>query len=412
MRALAERTRAEATPPPLTESVAGAPRIDRRTVLRGLGLGGATILVAGTGVLSYRVYDNGILRAGAGAPYEAWESWRDDPSPLGAVAAATLAANPHNTQPWVFRATATTVDLYADEGRRMPAADPFDREQQIGIGCALENLHLALLARGYRPVVTLAPDGHDRRHLARVSLQSAAPRTSELYAAIGRRHTDQGPYEARSVARELLDRVAQHDDLGAVRVSWIDDPTTKDAMGALLVAATEAIIADREQSEEAFGWFRSSRDEIDVHRDGLTLDGQGFGGVQLTVAKLLPASSRIEGDAFWLEQTRTVHTATAAAYGVLTVTDPDDVATRLAGGRLLQRIHLAATAVGLALQPMNQLTERIDRDRSLGRSPEFGAPFERLLASPGAHPLVAFRIGYPKRPARPSPRRPLQAVLS
>ena len=354
-------------------SVSTEPRVDRRTLLRGLGLGGATILVASTGVLSYRVYDNGVLSAGAGAPYEAWDQWRDDSSPLGAVAAAMLAANPHNTQPWVFRVTATTVDVFADQGRRMPIGDPLDREQQIGIGCALENMNLALLARGFRPTTTLAPDAADPRHLATVILLPAAPTTSELYAAIGRRHTNRGPYEARRVPPDLLDRVARHDDLAEIRVTWIDDPTTKDAMGALLVAATEAIIADRKQSEEAFGWFRSSRDEIDMHRDGLTLDGQGFGAVQLTVAKLLPASSRTEGDAFWLEQTRTVHTATAGAYGVLTV------------------------------------TERIDRDRSLGRVPEFGAPFERLLATPGEHPLVAFRVGYPKRPARPSP---LQAVLS
>lgn len=77
----------------------------------------------------------------------------------------------------------------------------------------------------------------------------------------------------------------------------------------------------------------------------------------LTLGKLSPATDRSAGDTFWVEQTRSVHTATAAAYGVITVADPSDPILRLNGGRLLQRIHLAATAQGLALQHMNQVTE-------------------------------------------------------
>ena len=67
-------------------------------------------------------------------------------------------------------------------------------------------------------------------------------------------------------------------------------------------------------------WFRGSNDEIQRHRDGLMLDGQGLSPLVLGVAKLLPASSRADGDQFWVKQTRTVHTATAAAYGVITAT--------------------------------------------------------------------------------------------
>ena len=51
----------------------------------------------------------------------------------------------------------------------------------------------------------------------------------------------------------------------------------------------------------------------------LTLDGQGLGDLTLLAAKILPAQSRTDGDTFWLKATRDVHTATAAAYGVITV---------------------------------------------------------------------------------------------
>lgn len=61
---------------------------------------------------------------------------------MGAVGAAILAANPHNTQPGLFHVTSSSVDVFADSGRGMPAVDPFDREHNVGMGCALENLVL------------------------------------------------------------------------------------------------------------------------------------------------------------------------------------------------------------------------------------------------------------------------------
>ena len=181
------------------------------------------------------------------------------------------------------------------------------------------------------------------------------------------------------------------------------------SLGGLLVDAAQAVVDDEQQSRDGFAWFRSDDDEIQVHRDGLTLDAQGLGPLVLAAAKLLPASTRSAGDAFWVKQTRDVHTATAAAYGVVTAATPDDRATQLCAGRLLQRIHLTATTKGVALQHLNQITERIDAERAAGAPATFGPRLTALLP-PGARPLVAFRVGYPERAARPSPRRSVADV--
>jgi hypothetical protein len=195
-----------------------------------------------------------------------------------------------------------------------------------------------------------------------------------------------------------------------VEVRWIADPTPRAALSRLLVDAAAALCADEQQSRDNFAWFRPDNDEVQRHRDGLSLGGQGFGPLMLAVATLLPASSRADGDRFWLEQTTTVHTATAAAYGVITTATADDRSTQLTAGRLLERVHLTATSRGIALHHMNQITERIDRERSTGAAPTFAPRFAALLPR-GEQPLLTFRVGRPVRAAAPSPRRAAAQVI-
>jgi len=79
-------------------------------------------------------------------------------------------------------------------------------------------------------------------------------------------------------------------------------------------------------------------------------------------------------------------------FGMLIVRNAHDDAQRLCGGRAWQRLHLAATAHGLALQPLNQPTERADREQTLGITRTFGKAFTRASARP-LRPLVSRPVG-------------------
>ena len=126
----------------------------RRTFLKGAGA--LTILVAGGGV--WRAYDQGVFSIGQGPAYEPWKNWRTDASegPLVLVRAAILAANPHNTQPWLFKVTDRRIELYADTIRNLGTFDPYLREMHLGLGCAVENIVLAAMANGYEAEITLS----------------------------------------------------------------------------------------------------------------------------------------------------------------------------------------------------------------------------------------------------------------
>lgn len=374
--------------------------MSRRQVL---GAAGATLTVAATGVLSYRAYDAAVLDPGSGPAYAPWRSWRELPGPWGTVGAAVLAASPHNTQPWRFAVSTDAIDVVDDPARGTGSVDPFGRERDVGLGCALENLVLACAPRGLRPAVTLLPDGGGDR-VAHVGLLPTAPGTDPLAEAIDRRHTHRGPFLPTPLTAGTLQALAGP----AEPVHWVVDDRA--ALGRLLVDAAEALVADEQQSIDNFAWFRATHDEEQRHRDGLVLDGQGFGPLELGVAKLLPPASRVAGDRFWVDRTRDVHTATAAAYGVITVPADDDTRVRrLEAGRLLQRIHLRATTLGIALHHMNQITERLDREASTGSVSDLGPRFAALLPA-GTRPLLTSRVGVPARASRPTPRRSVEEV--
>src|SRR5207302_8672610 len=114
---------------------------------------------------------------------------------LPLVRAAILAANPHDSQPWLFRVGASGIDLFADTALDIGAVDPDHREMYIGLGCALDNLLLAAGARGLAWRLALMPDRAHATHVARIDLTPGPRATSELYEAIPHRHTNRGPYD-------------------------------------------------------------------------------------------------------------------------------------------------------------------------------------------------------------------------
>ena len=189
---------------------------------------------------------------------EALEQARLHPVPIPAdsvgnlLATAARAPSIFNTQPWLFRVTTHTIELYADPSRKL-RSDPAGREMLISCGAALYGLRLAIRALGYQPVVSLLPEPEQPGLLASVRFGAREPVTSRERAmidALPRRHTHRGGFGPDPLPRGLLiglqhDAVVEH-----AALALIDRPVAYTQLASIVAKASASLnSADRSRAD-------------------------------------------------------------------------------------------------------------------------------------------------------------------
>lgn len=381
--------------------------INRRNFLKGSAIISSLAVAGGF----WRAAENGVFSTGKGPAYTAWETSLNGLE--GIVNAAILAANAHNTQPWLFKLGNSTIELRADAARNLGPVDPYLREMYISLGCALENLIIAAKANGYSPKITYFPDQQDIKYIAKIDLMTMKPLHTELYDAISKRHMNRGPYDInRPVLQEQIESLMNlNTDNSEVKLFVFNSQQDKLKIGQAMVEATQVLISDKEQIGVDPKWTRQSWQDIEKYKDGITTDAQGLPTLTRVIAKMLPPLSPEQNNQYWLNTLKNKHVATAAAFGFITVRDPKDYLQVVKAGQLWQRLQLWATTRGLGMQIMNQLSERRDRELFLNLPPVFGDKLREILGTSEWNSIIQFRMGYPTIEALPSPRRPVQDVL-
>ncbi|WP_310394216.1 Acg family FMN-binding oxidoreductase [Hymenobacter sp.] len=313
------------------------------------------------------------------------------------VRLATLAPSGHNTQPWKFRLSAGTIQLFPDLTRRVPVVDPADRELWMSLGGALENLLVAAAHLGYRTETTYHLAGTPDDHIA-VALQKTGPvpaGRSALFEAIPLRQSTRSVYDGRPVpGGELRQLTAAGTGAGVTPVLYT---------GAAMVPLLEYVVAgnERQLTDDAFkselvSWIRFNDGEALASCDGLLSRGSGNPSLPRWVANLfigraLRPAAQSEKDA--------AHIRSSAGL-LLFASATDDRPAWLEAGRAAERFALLATTLNLKCAYLNQPCE----------VPAVRAQVQAQLGLNGAFPQLLLRFGH--GPALPrSLRRPVNEVL-
>lgn len=357
--------------------------------------------------------------AGCSVPPEAVAAWAgpgDEPDLRRWVLSwAILAPHSHNLQSWlVDLRTPDRITLYCDPTRLLPQTDPFSRQIMMSHGTFLELLDLAARERGHRAEITLFPDGAfgpgqpDARPVAAIRLVPEAPVARDpLFAAIPHRRTNREAYEpARPVPAAAWQAMADAVRSWAGRLGWIgaDDAAGLARHRSIASEAWRIELTTPRTILESYHVLRVGSAEIARHRDGLSLTDPmvvvltKLGLFDRTVAPK-PGDMAVAGQIEAFD----AHLATTPGFLWMT-TEANDRSTQVNAGRAYARVQLAATAAGVAMQPLSQ---------ALQEYPEVKRPYDAihgLVGADGGTVQMWARVGF--APAiGPAPRRGLDAII-
>ena len=331
-------------------------------------------LVGGGAVAAIAVANTaGLSDCAQGMPKEAIEAW-DGPNAALAQNAdvrrwllsyAILAPHSHNLQSCVADLrTPGEITLYCNLKRTLPQTDPLSRQIMLSHGTFLELLDLAARECGLRADIALFPQGAfgpgklDTRPVATVRLTpDATVQKDPLFGQILQRHTNRSSYDINravptnawaAMAAAAIHPVPQS---APVRVGFAGLEQGAAALEKHRRIASEARCIELTVPRtimESFDVLRVDQSEIAAHRDGLSLNA----------------------------------------------------------GRAYARVQLAATAHGLAMQPLSQaLQEYAEQQKPY-------ADIHALVGATARGETVQMwaRVGY-AQPVEPAPRRRLHDFI-
>ncbi|MBF9043006.1 twin-arginine translocation pathway signal protein [Rhodobacterales bacterium HKCCE4037] len=367
-------------------------------------LGGGTI-VAATAAFGYDITRSPTRAA---APWSAAGGY-DDPR-LRALSWAILAPNPHNRQPWIVDLSGPDeVTLHVDTNRLLPETDPFSRQIVIGLGCFLEVMRLAALEDDYRVETEVFPEGSlpdalDARPVARCRFFPTDAAADPLFAQVPHRRSNKEPYDTtRPVPPSALDAILAAAIHGAVPGGSLSEEDIAEAR-ALSREALRIEIETEHTYRESVDLFRIGRREVDANPDGIDFTGPVFEGLS-RVGLFTQETAMDRTSVAYRQGLEAVYANTDTAMGhVWLVTDGNTRADQMRAGRDLVRMNLAATAQGIAMQPLSQALQEYPEMAGLYRT------IHARLAPDGGTVQMWARVGYGPEVGE-SPRWPLEAKL-
>ena len=332
---------------------------------------------------------------------------RTEASQIPGLEAARLAPSAHNTQPWLFERVDGKINVKWNPDRELPAGDPHSLYLMTGLGASVEAMILGATQNGLQSEVTFDISMTERR--AAVVNFSPSPVSSadlELAEAVSHRQTTRLPFRTDPVPADALTALVREADKNGCSLAVLSDRHMINRLSRVHAEATRLNLENTEVYEEFFNWLRLSRSDYRYLRDGLNLESLSLDVIQSTFAAWTMPPSRFRGvKALQLHRliigagqgklarrSSAICLLTAASHSLHDV---------FLGGRIMMRVWLAMTNLGLRVHP---ITAMLDNDETRAELVSlFGIDHKMAM-------VVCFRIGFGPSGPR-SPRLPIEELL-
>ncbi len=334
-----------------------------------------------------------------------------------------------NCQPWSFSFKDGLLRCMHEEERSRSFLDFEHCASYLSIGAAVENMVLSAASMGIKADVQVFPEPKNPALVSVLELSPDPERVfiDPLFEQITHRVTNRklGPRQPLEPSElHALHAVA---DVQGARLQILQSTEDLSEIGSILGVGDRLRFFSRIMHRETMAEIRWNVEEVERTRDGLDLATFEFSPADVAALKLVsswPAMMFLAGfgGGKALEKPIRKTVSASSAMGLLTVDGVDPV-DYFRGGRIMQRVWLQATALGLAFQPtapILYLFARLERGAGEGFSQkeksiltDLRIRFRSLFQVPEGHcDIMLFRLARAEPPTARSLRRRLDDMLT
>lgn len=306
---------------------------------------------------------------------------------------ASKAPSGHNTQPWKFHITDSTITVLPNLDVALPVVDRNNRELFISLGCAIENLCIAASYFGYTT------------HIIECSIEAiileltknALTIEDSLFHQIEKRQTNRNIYNGNKISDGILQQLQSIPKENGIQFYFTEINTPfANTITQYIMKGNEIQMADIAFKNELLSWMRFNKKQVEATHNGLSY--LVFGNPPLPrilarpiVSLFLKPNAQNKSDRKKID---------SSSHFVVCATQRDTIEEWINLGRTLQRFLLKVTEIGISYAFLNQPCEVA----------ALAFDLREKLPVNKEHPTLIMRIGYAKQIPY-SPRKKIETLL-
>ena len=277
------------------------------------------------------------------------------------VDAAIAAPSAGNNQPWKWLFTKGWLLLFHDKYRSWSWGDFNEMGSHMGLGTAIENVHLQAEMLGLKDEVLVFPLKDEPKLIAAICFNNSgiqqAERDKILAENIYIRCTNRMLGQRTKLPVEFYEQI-EYLVTGSedIRLFHTDKETDLDALGEIMAACDRIRMLHPQGHEEFYSEVRWSSEHAEKTRDGIELaavdltqgEQAGF-QVGMDYAAISLLSDWGKGDAFRRYSNKTMKAASAALLFAISDFEHEKLVNV---GRAIQRVWLYTNTRGVTVHPM------------------------------------------------------------
>lgn len=348
------------------------------------------------------------------------------------IEVAVNAPSGENSQPWRFEVEGNKIRIFNLLERDQSLYNFGQRGSLVAHGALIENISITAPIFGYSAIINLLPDNKNPNFIATINLDELLPgqqKDESLYSCIIKRATNRKPYKKTPLSdeqfKDLKNTASTASEMGEGEVIFIQDSEKMKDVAKAGSVNEQVMFGNKFIHNFFFEHINWTEKEELEKRLGFyikTLELPPPAQVALRLFRYWPVMNLLNklGLNKIIAKGNAVNYANSSAMMVFSVKNnfPRDF---IIAGRLMQRLWLKATAMGLSAQPIAGML--FFMQAIIGGETNKFAPFQiELIKNAYAKikdvfginneiPVMILRVGYGGEPTARSSKKPPEVIF-